>query len=178
MLSVTAVSSLALAWALRRPALYATFQGPPRELGELRAAHLDDTLAGAWVHAVGAPGPMAAEYRRPLDGDRYRLVPAADAPDLWIELRIPKALESDRYVPPNSFVGRLTRMRDAGPARESLLEAASVVGKRPGDDAWVLLDGETPSTMRWTLGFIGLLLSFFGFSVFGLIRLLRPQSDA
>lgn len=176
-LLLTLVSSLGLSWALREPVAFAVHRGPPRELGELRTLRLDRSLENSWAHVAGPIGSAAAEYRRPLDPDTYRLVPAAEVPNLWIELRIPASLEAERYVPPNSFVGRLVPIARVGPQREMLSAAvATAFGHPLPPDAWVLLDGEAPSTSRWAVGFAALLLGFFAFSVFGLVRLLGPSS--
>lgn len=177
-LMATAVSSLALAWALREPVRFAVRRGPPRELGELATLRLREDLANTWAHVAGPLGTFAAEYRRPLDPDTYRLVPAAEAPNVWIELRIPSSVESEHYVPPNSFVGRLVPLDRVGPQRAMLTDAvASAFGRPLPANTWVLLDGEAPSTSRWAVGFVALLIGFFAFSIWGLVRLLRPTTD-
>lgn len=177
-LVATAVSSLALAWALREPVRFAIRRGPPQELGELATLRLRADLANTWAHVAGPLGNLAAEYRRPLDPDTYRLVPAAGAPNVWIELRIPASVESERYVPPNSFVGRLVPIDRVGPQGSMLREAvATAFGRPPPTDSWVLLDGEAPATSRWAVGFVALLIGFCAFSVWGLVRLLQPTRD-
>lgn len=177
-LVATAVSSLGLAWALREPVRFAIRRGPPEELGELSTLRLRADLANTWAHVAGPLGNLAAEYRRPLDPDTYRLVASLQAPNVWIELRIPASVESERYVPPNSFVGRLVPIDRVGPQRGMLTDAITTAfGRPPEAGAWVLLDGEAPSTSRWAVAFVALLFGFFTFSVWGLVRLLQPTRD-
>ena len=40
-------------------------------------------------------------------------------------------------------------------------------------NAWLLLDGETPSSAGWAVALVAVLLLFVGFNVWGLIRLTR-----
>jgi hypothetical protein len=46
------------------------------------------------------------------------------------------------------------------------------------EQAYLLVDGEAPSTMRWALGLMALFVGFAGFNLFGLYRLVRPIRDA
>ncbi len=178
-MALTAGLSLAMAWALRAPARFAIWRGPPRELGSLTHVQPGAESANTWVHAQGVLGPLAAEYRRPLDPDRYRLAPVDDNPSVWVELRVPSEIEPEHYVAPNSFVGRLVPLGDAGIRYTALPTAArDVFGRPPPEDAWLLIDGEAPATTRWTLGLVALFLAFAAFNTWGIVRLLRPVDDA
>jgi hypothetical protein len=61
----------------------------------------------------------------------------------------------------------------------SQLGAAVAEAGRPPlpGDAWLLIDGEGPSTTRWTLGLGALLVAFAVFNLLGLVRLLRPATN-
>jgi hypothetical protein len=59
-----------------------------------------------------------------------------------------------------------------------LAEATRDAGHPMPDDAWLLIDGETPSGTRWVLGVAVLLLGFAAFNVAGIVRLARPVRDA
>jgi hypothetical protein len=178
-LAATAFSSVAMAWALRGDAGFSLRTGPPLELGALTHVQLGANMENRWVHASGPLADQAAEYRRPLDADRFRLVRAQGNPHLWVELRVPAGLEPERYVAPNSFVGRLVPFEHAGLRYAAVTEAAAILGNAPDgshsslENAWLLVDGEAPATTRWAIGLIGLFLAFATFSVWGIARLQR-----
>jgi hypothetical protein len=174
-MAATAVAALAVAWSLRSLVTYASRTGPPRELGDLTQVRLGPDGANTWVHTVGALAGRGVEYRRPLDSDRFRLVQAEQNPKLWVELRIPSDLEAERYVPPNSFVGRLVPLREAGLRHDAIAEAVkTALGDAPASDAWVLVDGDAPATTRWAMGLVTLFVAFAAFNVWGLVRILKP----
>jgi hypothetical protein len=174
-LAVTFVLSLLLAGGLRSPAAFATWSGPPRELGNLTNVQLGPASENAWAHGDGAVGDRAVEYRRPLDPDRYRLAPVEGSRRLWVEMRVPDEIEPHRYVPPNSFVGRLVPLTRVGLRHEALETAIeSALGRPAPKDAWVLIDGEAPATTRWAIGLAALAIAFATFSGFAIVRLIRP----
>jgi hypothetical protein len=90
-----------------------------------------------------------------------------------VELRVPAGLEPERYVAPNSFVGRLVPFEHAGLRYAAVADAATALGSALPGDAWLLIDGESPATTRWAVGLIGLFLAFATFSVWGIVRLGR-----
>jgi hypothetical protein len=178
-MAVTTVAAVGLAMSLGPLVTYAFRGGGPIELGPLTGVQPDEKNAGSWVHATGALAGRGIEYRRPLDPDRFRLVQVDGNPRLWIELRIPKEIEPEHYVAPNSFVGRLAPLAQAGIRHRALPEAIeSSFGKAPGSDAWLLVDGEAPATTRWAAALSVLLVAFAVFNVWGLVRLLRPAREA
>lgn len=178
-LAATAVFSVAMGWELRGDARFSLQSGPPHELGALTHVQLGPRAENSWVHAAGALAAEAAEYRRPLDSDRFRLVRAEGNPRLWVELRVPGGLEPERYVAPNSFVGRLVPFEHAGLRYAAVAEAGTTLGTALPGDAWLLIDGEAPATTRWAIALIGLFLAFATFSVWGIVRLgraVRPSA--
>src|ERR1041385_6631335 len=100
-MAVTACLCLVLADSLVSEARYSLESGPPRGLVSLTHVQRGTALANAWVHGEAELASRSVEYRRPLDPDRFRLAAVADNPRLWVELRVPAAMEPDRYVPPN-----------------------------------------------------------------------------
>jgi hypothetical protein len=173
-MAITAVASVYLAYQLLPLVTYATRGGAPAELGSLTGVQQYENDEGAWVHATGVLAARGAEYRRPLDSDRYRVVQVENNPRMWVELRIPKDIEPEHYVAPNSFVGRLTPIRRAGIRHASLPQAIdSALGKPPQDDAWLLIDGESPASTRWAAALSALLVAFAAFNLWGLFHLLR-----
>jgi hypothetical protein len=64
---------------------------------------------------------------------------------------------------------------DLGLRQKGLREAVAEAGlEPPKDDAWLLVDGESPQGLRWAMGLFVLLLAFAAFNVLGLVRLGRP----
>ncbi len=173
-MTLTAVLSLLVAFSVRSQVTYALESGPPVELGNL--AHLEPTaeLENRWAHGEALLGSVGAvRYGRPLDGDSFRLAPVAGNDDIWVEIRVPRGLEGPRFVPPTSFVGRLVPVAKAGLGHDALTKASSHMP----EGAWLLVDGDAPSTSRWSLGIVALLLLFAAFNVWGMTRILRPVKD-
>ncbi len=175
-MSVTAVVSLLLAFLLWSQAAYALVSGPPKELGNLAEFQPTPSNANTWVHGEALLGTTGAvRYGRPLEADTFRLAPVAGNDRVWVEVRVPSGLEGPRFVPPTSFVGRLVPMSTAGLKHGALPGAVSGVGAATvPEGAWLLVDGEAPSTSRWAVAVIVLFLGFAAFNVWGVLRVLRP----
>jgi hypothetical protein len=170
------LGSVALAWAVVPDVGYSLKSGEPRELGELTGKSLGRELEDSWVHGSGQLSVASAiRYRRPLESDSYRLASIEGNPKLWVQIRVPAGEEDPRFVPPDSFVGRLLPVSELGIRQRGLREAVGDAGlSPPADDAWLLLDGESPAAVRWAIGLFGLLLAFAAFNAVGLFRLTRP----
>jgi len=175
-LSLGALGSLLLALAVLPEHFYSLKGGAPRDLGDLTSARLDAPLADTWVHGEGQLSiTRAIRYARPLEHDTYRLASVEGNPKIWVQIRVPANEEDPRFVPPDSFVGRLLPMSELGIRQRGLPDAVGQSGvERPAADAWLLVDGESPVALRWTLGLLALLLAFIAFNVVGLLRLARP----
>jgi hypothetical protein len=175
-LGLGAVCSLLLALAVVPDVLYSLQGGTPRDLGDLVSARLDARASDSWVHGEGQlSATRAIRYARPLEHDTYRLASVEGNPKLWVQVRVPANEEGPRFVPPDSFVGRLLPMSKLGIRQRGLPEAVGKSGvEPPAADAWLLVDGESPVAMRWALGLLALLLAFATFNVVGLVRLTRP----
>lgn len=179
-LGLTAIASSALALGLSSEARFALQSGPPVNLGELSAVSPSQDLGNSWVVGQAELGTRGAvEYTRPLDQDGYRLAPVAGNPRLWVQVRVPRELDGPRFVPPTTFVGRLLPLQGAGLRYSALADTLQNVGNVSLDPrAFVLIDGEAPSTTRWALGLLVLFTGFAAFGIYGLARLLRPLSNA
>jgi len=175
-LSLAALGSVLLALAVLPDVAYSLGSGEPRELGDLTAARVPGELSGKWVHGQGQLSVTnAIRYQRPLEHDSYRLASVEGNPKLWVQIRVPAGAENPRFVPPDSFVGRLLPIQDLGLRQRGLREAVGDAGlPLPSEDAWLLVDGESPAAVRWALGLFALLLAFAAFNVIGLLRLARP----
>lgn len=177
-LALTALAAALLLFALRADVRYALRGGPPRDLGEL--VHAEAGFSpGEWVRGAGLlAGTGAIRYGRVLERDTFRLAPLAGSDRLWVEVRVPEGMESPRFVPPTSFVGRLERFRDAGLRHAGLAaEVSRATGARVPADAWLLVDGEGPGDLRWALALVAVLAGFAAFALWGLYRLVRPVHD-
>jgi hypothetical protein len=175
-LALGAVGSVALALSVLPDVSYSLRGGDPVGLGELGAKGLDRELANRWVQGQGQLSVTnAIRYKRPLERDSYRLAALKGNPRIWVQVRVPEHEEGPRFVPPASFVGRLVPVSDLGLRQRGLRDAVGEAGlEPPNDDAWLLLDGESPQGMRWVIGLLVLLLAFTVFSVVGLLKLGRP----
>lgn len=180
-MGTTLLGSLGLAASLSGEVAFSLSTQPPRGLGELSAFSPGTVDKNAYVQGEGeleVKGAIA--YRRPLEGDSYRLSRVNGADKLWVQVRVPRDDDDPyhkRFVPPASFVGRLVPATQGGIRLSQLGSAISEAGRPPlPEDAWLLIDGEAPATTRWTLGVVALLLGFAAFNLFGLQRLLRPAA--
>lgn len=181
-MSVTLLAALALLVSLRGELWFSFLTQGPHALGELSALAPASVGSSSWVQGEGELEVQGAiAYRRPLEADSYRLARVRGTDKLWVQVRVPwdeDDPEHRRFVAPTSFVGRLVPAAHGGLRLSNLSTAIAEAGRPalPGD-AWLLIDGEAPSSTRWTLGVAVLLLGFAGFNLFGLLRLLRPVTD-
>jgi len=180
-LALSALGSLALAFALRGEAVFALESGPPVDVGELSRFHATSANANTWVHGNGTlRADGAVRYARPLENDTYRLARIEGNDKLWVQVSVPDDPadpEGAHFVAPTSFVGRLIPVSRAG-IRHGVVRAAvsDAWQGRVSDDAWLLVDGEAPQTTRWALGLCALFLGFATFSVIGLAKLTQKVS--
>jgi len=162
-----------LAWILRGEALYSVTEGKVLEIGVFTRAKLDDRVSNRYVRTlVELRGVKAVRFQRPLDGDEYRLAMAT--PDRWVAYRVPETLAGPRFVPPGLVAGRLVRVSDLGPRFAGLEPALAEASGQPADQAWVLVDGHSPSSAGWLVGLELMLLAFLGWNGLALLRITRP----
>jgi len=179
-LVVTASAALLMAFSLLGEVRYALRSGSPHELGNLVSFDAASAEKNSWVHGEALLSTTSAiRYDRPMETDTYRLAPVAGNAGLWVQVRVPAGLEGPSFVPPTSFVGRLVPVSEAGLRYAGLPEAvANASSSRIPERAFLLVDGEAPSTTRWAIGLMALFIGFAGFNLFGLYRLVRPIRDA
>ncbi len=180
-MSVTTLVAVAMTWAVRGEATYALRDGAPMSIGNLtELGEPKGDLANTWVQGEALlSSSHAVRYGRPLETDNYRLAPIAGNEKIWVQVRVPEGMEGPRFVPPTSFVGRLVPISRAGIRLDGLPDAveSAKAGKMP-EGAWLLVDGESPSTTRWAIGLVLLFMGFAAFNLWGLYKLTRPVRDA
>jgi hypothetical protein len=177
LLGSTLAASCLGSWALRGEVSYSLGHSQPIEVGTLVSFVPSAEHANEYVRATGGLGAASSvRFGRAGETDTFRLAPVAGNPSVWVEFRIPAGLDGPRFVPPTSFAGRLVPLREAGPRHLGLASAvARELGTAVPPDAWLLVDGATPTASRWALALCALLVLFGGWAALGLRRLLaRP----
>lgn len=176
-LAAAVVASLAMTFALRRDVAYAFSRSSALEVGELRTAS-PTTLAESENRQVRAEGMLGAAgsilYERPFTDDTFRALPVAGRNDAWVEVRVPAGKENNRWEPPRTFSGRLVRFESAGPRHRGLAQAIETATYAPvPENAWLLVDGDTPASTRGSAALAALFLGFAMWNVLAMIRLVR-----
>lgn len=176
LLAATVVAALAMIVALSSEARYALSDAGPTDLGDLGRVDDASLASNTFVDAHGMLGAAGAiRYERPLAPGSFRLMPVAGRADRFVEVWIPAGQETVRYIPPERFVGRLVRLRDAGPRHRGLVDAVGAVTHLDVDqNAWVIVDGQRPSDARWSIVLIGVCLALVGWSARAFFRVVRP----
>jgi hypothetical protein len=179
-MTVTALVSLVLLAGLGGELAYSLKGGRPADIGELSQLDLARAASNSWVRAEASLSAAdVVGYQRPLEADMYRLARVEGTKRIWVELRVPRDADGERFIAPSSFVGRLVPVSAAGLRYGALPEAVVEAGKQPlPADAWLLIDGEAPAGTRWALGLGALLVGFAGFNLFGVVRLAQRVRDA
>lgn len=178
-MALTALFALRLSLGLRGELAYSIAGGTPHDIGDLSRLRPEQLKANSWVRAEGSLSPDAVvRYARPLESGGYRLAPIEGNRSFWVELREPPDTDSEHFLAPASFVGRLVPARGAGLRYRALRDAAAEAGHSLPGDAWLLIDGESPAGTRWVIGLQALLVGFAAFNVLGIVRLARPVRDS
>jgi hypothetical protein len=162
--------------ALASDVSYAFAGSAPQSVGDLSQLAPGSDLQNKFVRADGAlRHENAIRYGRPLETDAFQLVPVSGNDRLWVELRVPPGAPNATAAPPVTFVGRLLPVSSLafglGGLRRS--PAATSVGPLAGD-AWVLIDGATPTSSQWTVALAALLAIFAAYNLVTIARILRP----
>ena len=176
------VASIVLMFGLKGELAYTIKDGQPKSVGQLSSLSLERSLSNGWVHAEGQLDEFGGiRYGRPFEPGTFRLVPVQGNPKLWVQIRIPANFEDEHFVPPSVFVGRLAPLDSLGlrysALKDAVLDAGWPEGQFP-DDAWVLIDGESPRAIRWVLALLIVLCGFAGFCVWATASVLRPARSA
>ena len=176
LMTLTGLLAAMMTAALASDVTYAFSGSAPQSIGDLSQLAPGAELQNKFVRADGLlRQENAIRYHRPLENDTFQLVPVSGSDRLWVELRVPSGAPNAAAAPPVTFVGRLLPARSIafglGGLRRSL--NATSVGPLAGD-AWVLVDGATPTSSQWTVALAALLVLFAGYNLVTIARILRP----
>ena len=139
-------------------AQFSLVAGAPADIGPLRSADL--TQAGSWVRTSGTPQPDALSFERIGASGSFRLTTIEERSNVWLVLHVPQGFTPDSFVPPSTFVGRLTPLRDAGFSARPIVRMIEE-GSGAADDGYLLIDGESPRSERPAL-LAAILLALLG----------------
>jgi hypothetical protein len=177
-LAITTIAAAAMIMGLAGDLGYAFARGEVQDVGSLTSLQPRSDQRNAWIRGEGDLEAVGGiRFERPLESDSFRLAPLAGNPKLWVQIRVPKGYENEHFVTPTVFSGRLVSLSSLGLRYQTLAVAPEEAGWKSGhmaNDAWLLIDGETPKNTRWVVGLIGLFVAFALFSVWALFSLLRP----
>lgn len=178
-LALCACAAVAMSFGLRHDVVYALRSDEPRDIGALETFTPSPEYANRWVRASGALlAEPAVSYHRPLEPMTYRLSRVAGNPRVWVQITVPEALEGPHFIPPTSFVGRLMPVTQGGIRARGLLDAMSAAaGATPVEGDYLLIDSESPRSLRWVLGLVALFACFAVFNLWGFVHLMRPVRD-
>ena len=175
LLATTALASVAMVTMLSRDAAYAFASSHVTDLGELRVAPAGALVPNEYARGAGMLGAAGSiRFERSFESDSFRVAPVAGRSDVWVELRVPSGVDSERYVPPTSFAGRLVRFDAAGPKHRGLASAVSeLTGQPVPKEAWLLVDGEAPQTARWAVALAAMFAVFAAWNALAIARIVR-----
>jgi hypothetical protein len=175
LLLLTAVASLAMAFALRRDAAYAFASPRAHDLGDLQQVNPDSFVENEYVEGNVMLGAASAiRYERPLVSGSFRLMPLAGRDGVWVEVRLPPRGENVRWIPPSRVSGRLVRFDAAGPRHRGLASAVhDTTGQDIPKNAWLIVDGAAPADARWAVVLVVLFACFAAWNAIATASLLR-----
>lgn len=179
-LTLTGAVAIAMASALAGDFGYALQSSSVKDVGSLTKLVPQAAQRNSWVQGEGELAPVGGiRYERPLETDSFRLAPLQGNPKLWVQIRVPAGYENEYFVAPTFFSGRLVPLASLGLRYSTVREAPENAGWGAGhlpEDAWLLIDGETPRANRWVIGLVAMFAAFTLFAAYGLLTLLRSPT--
>jgi hypothetical protein len=174
LMALTGLLAAFMMAVLASDVMYAFAGSSPEAVGDLSRLAPGAALSNQFVRADGRLRPEnAIRYHRPLESDSFELIPVLGNDRIWVELRVPPGASNAAAAPPGTFVGRLLPMRSIAFGFGGLRRSAAAVAPMAGD-AWVLVDGATPTSSQWTVALAGLLAMFAAYNLVMIARILRP----
>jgi hypothetical protein len=176
LMAVAGLLATMMAGLLAGDVRYALSAPTPVDVGDLGTLVPGPPLANKFVQGTGvARVERGLSYTRPLEPDTFLLSPIVGSSRIWVEMRSPGQPVARAAALPLSFVGRLLPVRGGGFRRGGV--ASSAHGPTPievPDDAWVLLDGVAPASLRWTVPLAALFAAFAAWCLLCIVKILRP----
>ena len=175
LMAAAGICSAAMAVGLGRDASYAFGPASATDLGNLAVAPESAFVANGFVQGAGRLGGSGAlRYERPFESDSYRVMPVSGRDDVWVEVRVPAGDESSRYVPQQTFSGRLVPFAQAGLRHRGLRAGIEdATGRQVPAKAWLVVDGQTPADARWAVGLVAMFAAFALWNLVAMLRLVR-----
>jgi hypothetical protein len=175
-MAVTGFLALIMTVSLAGDVRFAFASSVPDDVGDLIHFVPDTTMKNRFVRGTGMlTAASAIRYERPMERDSFRLAPLAGNDNIWVEMRIPEGIEPAQFVPPAAFVGRLLPMGSAAFRYRGLGRSIhEVTGASVPANAWVLVDGATPTSSRWTVALAALFAIFAAYNLVTIARIVRP----
>jgi hypothetical protein len=149
-MTASAAAALALTFAIRGEIAFAlsSTQNQVRITMPLERLPPEGLVTASLT--LGATGAIRMD--RPLVDGSERIFPVLGRDDLWVATRSPKTFDAGRFVPPSEVSGRVVMLNAPGIRYRGALEAIEqALGHAPPKEARLLIDGETPSSLRWAL---------------------------
>ncbi len=176
LMGVTAFLALTMTVALAGDVRFAFASAVPDDVGEMMHFTPDASMQNRFVRGTGMLSAASAiRYDRPMERDSFRLAPIAGNDNIWVEMRIPEGISAAQFVPPATFVGRLLPMHSAAFRYRGLGRSVhEVTGAAVPENAWVLVDGATPTSSRWTVALATLFAIFAAYNLVTIVRIVRP----
>jgi hypothetical protein len=175
-LGATAILTIAMTVNMLGEARYSLNADVPDDVGDLGRLAPTEALRNRFVQGTGSLGSTGImRYERPLESAFFRLAPVAGNDRIWVEMRVPPDGDGPRAVPPTAFVGRLLPVDGGGFAYRGLRGSVrEVTGAVMPPDAWLLVDGATPSASRWAGPLAALFAVFAIWNLAAIARIVRP----
>ena len=177
LMSVAGLAAISMALLLFSDVRYALSAEVPVDVGNLATLSPSAELRNAFVQGEGRlKVDGALHYERLLEPDSFLLAPIAGNDRLWVEMRAPTPPSTATPgTPLANFVGRLVPVQERGFRSGGTAHAANGANVTPvPSTAWVLLDGITPQSLRWTVPLLILFVAFAAFCSFNIVRIVRP----
>ena len=154
---------------------FGSSRAAPRDLGRADRVSVGSLENNEYVRLEAMPmASQAVRFRRLARDGTFRIYPLAGQPKIFVERFTPEGRGTARQEH-GVYSGRMIRFARAGGSYQSVRAyLEQQLGAPVDDDAWLLVDGETPGDRYWIVSLYAVLIAFFLFNAFMLWRYTRP----
>jgi len=147
----------------------------PRDLGRADHVSVGSLNDNEYVRLEAMPmASRAVRFRRLARDGTFRIYPLAGQPKIFVERFTPEGSATARQQH-GVYAGRMIHFAQAGGSYRSVQAyLEQQLGAPVDDDAWLLIDGETPGERYWIVPLYVLLGAFFLFNALMIWRYTRP----